>query len=80
MPAASELVTQEAVLLEIVTLEQPVIDVPSFVKLIVPVAPLVTVAVKVSYEFTTIEELEIASVVEEELPGITATRGVERWL
>jgi hypothetical protein len=69
-----------AVLLEIVTLEQPVIEVPSFVKLTVPVAPVVTVAVKVSYVFTTIEELETVSVVEEAFPGITATRGVERWL
>ena len=80
MPAASAFVTHVAVLLEIVTLEHPVIDVPSLVKFTVPVAPVVTVAVKVSYEFTTMEELEMANVVDEELPGITATRGVERWL
>ena len=67
-------------LLEIVTLEHPVIEVPSLVKSIVPVAPLVTVAVRVSYPFTTIEALEMARVVVDALPGITATRGVDLWL
>jgi hypothetical protein len=67
-------------LLTIATLEQPVIDVPSAVKSIVPVAPVVTVAVKVSYPPITIDGAEAVSVVVEVFPGLTMTRGVDRWL
>jgi hypothetical protein len=69
VPADNALVTHVAELLTIETLEHPVIEVPSAVKLIVPVAPLVTVAVKVSYPPITIEFAETVSVVVDAFPG-----------
>jgi hypothetical protein len=78
VPTASPVVLQVAMLLEIDLEPHPEIVIPPEVKFTVPVAPVVTVAVNVTEPPMTIEVDVDARVTAEELPGITATRGVER--
>jgi hypothetical protein len=79
-PAANEVVLHVAVAAEIATEPQPVIVDPPDVKLTVPVAPVVTVAVNVTDAPEMIEAADETKAVVDAVPGRTATRGVERWL
>ena len=80
MPTGSAVVVQIARFDEIVTAEQPVIEVPLTVKLTVPEAPEVTVAVSVTVCPNKDVVLETVSETVEVLPAITAKRGADRSL
>jgi cytoskeletal protein RodZ len=75
VPTGSPDVVHTARLEEIVTAAQPVMEIPFTMKLTVPVAPAVTVAVSVTVCPNADVTLETASAVLELVPGVTGTRG-----
>jgi hypothetical protein len=80
LPTPNEVVVQVATFAVMVFAEHPVIEVLPAMKLTVPPAPDVTVAVKVTDVPTEkLVELDVRVTVEA-VPGRTATRGVERGL
>ena len=71
-------------MLDTATALQPEIEAPSVVKLTVPVAPTVTVAVRDTEAPVRAELVDIVNVVAEAVPGRTSTLGLDRseypWL